>query len=296
MESKYNQFLNYNWEDSEHWKNYFNNIFPIPRDDKINYYKRKYYKLKVDPDFDINYNIVQSNQSSNPFQRNHIIPSQTPSIQMIVESIFEVLFLMIFSFTDFSLKISIALLTIRIVSSIGFPKLTVDYLNAILFNSEDFLLIIYSFILMLENTTFFLYVPLLIYIQFKLLINVKKMDFERLRPYKKYINYIISINDYVFFYSHLFQLFLGVLLIVGIFYGLNSIFYLIIYWQYIKFSHCVSLSFQQTINNINIKINRIKESNLIPVCFITVIGKVQKLIAYVGTTNPQNTILVCEIF
>lgn len=296
MESKYNQFLNYNWEVNEHWKNYFNNIFPIPRGDKINYYKRKYYKLKVDPDFDINYNIVQSNQSSNTFQRNHINPSQTPSIQMIVESIFEVLFLLIFSFTDFSLKISIALLTIRIVSSIGFPKLTVDYLNAILFNSDDFLLIIYSFILMLENTTFFLYVPLSIYIQFKLLINVKKMDIERLRPFKKYINYIISINDYVFFYSHLFQLFLGVLFIVGIFYGLNSIFYLIIYWQYIKFSHCVSASFQQTINNINSKINRIKENNLIPVFFITVIGKIQNFIAYVGNTNPQNTILICEIF
>lgn len=299
MESKYSRFLNYDWANSEEWKIYSNNIFPIPQGNRIDHYKKKYYKLKVDQDFDVHYSPnqnYQANQSPNSSQRNHINPPSSPTPQLIIESLLALLFIIIFYFSDFSLKLSIALFSIRIVSVNGFPKWTIDYLNAVLFNSEDFHLIIYSFILMLKYTTLLLYPPLLVHIVLRLIINVKKMNIEQLKPYRKYINYVLSMRKYIIFYLHLYQLLLCLLLFATIFTGLNSILYLVIYWQFIKFSHCVSSSFQQTTNYINVQINRIKESNAIPNGFKIVIEKIQSAFTYVGTTNLQNTILICRIF
>ena len=58
MEKKYQEFLKYDWKNSEEYKNYFNQyvyISPPITGDKILKARKKFYKLKVDPDFDINY-------------------------------------------------------------------------------------------------------------------------------------------------------------------------------------------------------------------------------------------------
>ena len=52
MEEKYRQYLQYDWNNSEEWKLYFNNIFPVPPSSRVDYYKKKFYKLKIDPDFE----------------------------------------------------------------------------------------------------------------------------------------------------------------------------------------------------------------------------------------------------
>jgi hypothetical protein len=46
MEEKYTQFKEYDWA-------YYTNIFPTPPPSKILIYKKKFYRNKIDLDFDI---------------------------------------------------------------------------------------------------------------------------------------------------------------------------------------------------------------------------------------------------
>jgi len=60
MENKYKNFLNYKWESSNDWQLYYSNLFPVPTSNKILHYKKKFYKLKIDNDFDTNYSPEES--------------------------------------------------------------------------------------------------------------------------------------------------------------------------------------------------------------------------------------------
>ena len=53
MEEKYKKFKDYNWDNSKEWNSYFTNIFPTPTQNKALRYKKKFYRNKIDPDFDI---------------------------------------------------------------------------------------------------------------------------------------------------------------------------------------------------------------------------------------------------
>ena len=55
MNKKYKLFKEYNWAYSDDWKNYYNNLYPSPPITKLLYYKKKFYRNNIDPDFDINY-------------------------------------------------------------------------------------------------------------------------------------------------------------------------------------------------------------------------------------------------
>src|SRR5689334_3364514 len=55
MEEKYKKFLEFNWRDCVDWHSYFSNIYPTPPGSKVDFYKRKYYQQKIDPEFDRNY-------------------------------------------------------------------------------------------------------------------------------------------------------------------------------------------------------------------------------------------------
>ena len=55
MEEKYKKFKEYDWVNSEAWQAYYRNLFPTPPPSKILKYKKKFYKYKIDSDFDVNY-------------------------------------------------------------------------------------------------------------------------------------------------------------------------------------------------------------------------------------------------
>ena len=55
MEHKYQIFKQFNWAYSTEWKNYYNNIYPSPPITKLLHYKKKFYRIYIDPDFDIDY-------------------------------------------------------------------------------------------------------------------------------------------------------------------------------------------------------------------------------------------------
>ena len=56
MEQKYKEYLNYNFANNEEYRRYIDAIEPPPPYSKIEYYKKKFYRLKVDKEFDIDYN------------------------------------------------------------------------------------------------------------------------------------------------------------------------------------------------------------------------------------------------
>ena len=56
MEAKYKEFLAYNFGENEQFRRYIDAIEPPAPLAKIPFYKKKFYKLRVDPEFDINYN------------------------------------------------------------------------------------------------------------------------------------------------------------------------------------------------------------------------------------------------
>ncbi len=56
MEKKYENFLNYNWNESPEWRQYLNNLSDTPKSTRlILHFRKRFYKLKIDPDFDDKY-------------------------------------------------------------------------------------------------------------------------------------------------------------------------------------------------------------------------------------------------
>lgn len=72
MEEKYKEFLNYNFENHPDWKSFLDNIEPKPKGNQLLLVKKKFFKRKVDNEFDTqysppsqtasNYNINDSNK------------------------------------------------------------------------------------------------------------------------------------------------------------------------------------------------------------------------------------------
>ena len=64
MDEKYKQFKEYNWVESKEWQLYYSNLFPTPPPSKILRYKKKFYKNKIDPNFDIDYEPPQEENNT----------------------------------------------------------------------------------------------------------------------------------------------------------------------------------------------------------------------------------------
>ena len=64
MEEKYKKFKEYDWVTSEEWQAYYRNIYPTPPPSKILRYKKKFYRNKIDSDFDIDYKPPEEEQSN----------------------------------------------------------------------------------------------------------------------------------------------------------------------------------------------------------------------------------------
>lgn len=54
---KYRKFLTFDWANNEKWKLYFYNLLPIPKEkEKIMYFRKKFYNLNIDEEFDYKFN------------------------------------------------------------------------------------------------------------------------------------------------------------------------------------------------------------------------------------------------
>lgn len=55
MEQKFKEYRKYDWTLSATWQTYLDNIFPTPTRDRLEKIRRKWYRDKVDKEFDVNY-------------------------------------------------------------------------------------------------------------------------------------------------------------------------------------------------------------------------------------------------
>lgn len=55
MEEKYKKFKEFDWVNNEEWQSYYRNLYPAPPPKKILRYKKKFFRNKIDSDFDIDY-------------------------------------------------------------------------------------------------------------------------------------------------------------------------------------------------------------------------------------------------
>ena len=55
MEGKFRQYRNFDWTLSSEWQLYLSNLYPIPTRERLEKMKRKWYRDKIDKDFDLNY-------------------------------------------------------------------------------------------------------------------------------------------------------------------------------------------------------------------------------------------------
>jgi len=52
MEAKYKRYRDHDWSLDSRWQTYFNNIYPIPPQARLEKMRRRWYKTNVDKDFD----------------------------------------------------------------------------------------------------------------------------------------------------------------------------------------------------------------------------------------------------
>jgi hypothetical protein len=300
MEAKYKQFLEFNWRDSAEWQNYYRDIYPTPPGNRIEHYKKKFYKLKVDPDFDIKWTPSDNTQntqnttpntsySSTPGNNTYRAPgasSMNTGISKIA-SHFEAFFWLCFIVTIFvqyhTLKLGTIALLIRIFRRIGRPRLTIEYAQE-LFLDEHFQTMLYLLLLMIDRITFFSLLPIAITAVLNLSLYVRQNQ-NIFRPLVPYCDKVISKRVEIARSRANVELGVGILFIFGIFLGLNSFVLPIFYWQYLRFKYIVNEDIKAAFGRLNVYVNSLKNKPWLPGGAKYVINKIQEFFDYLGRTE-----------
>jgi hypothetical protein len=137
MEEKYKKFLEIDWSNNNEWQLYFSNLTPTPPGNKVLYYKKRFYRLKVDNEFDINWEPQQAStsNSSQSNRTNNFSGFPTNFVSIYGDSIFSKILVfiefwlwlissgLIISYHPYGLKLSLIPLFTRIFRRIGRPNL-----------------------------------------------------------------------------------------------------------------------------------------------------------------------------
>lgn len=172
MEKKYDEFLNYNWNDSEEWKHYFNNLSDIPKSrDIVMKFRKRFYKYKIDPDFDDKYIPIRERENSEEHTHTNNCNHKTtanPQRKGLFDNLFSAIegFVWIAFFFNMLvqnqvLQISLIPLTIRTLrtNKTILPRFTKDYLDGLLKN-EYFHVFLYVIILLLQPINYLFLFPI----------------------------------------------------------------------------------------------------------------------------------------
>ena len=270
MEDKYRQYLQYDWNNSEEWKLYFNNLFPVPPSSRIDYYKKKFYKLKIDPDFDINYYPnVNHNQRVNP-----VIYGELGYLSLIVLT-------MIFS-TYNSLKIAFPYFVYRIYKDIGSVQFTVPFLQNLLIN-EYFHTFVYNVIFVFEGIN-----SIILSSPFAVLYFVDiSACLKEIYPSNEFLIKITRNRNKIIENKSLLEIAEIILIIIGVVIKTNSFFFILIYIQYIKFKNSVSTPMSNSFRYLKQKADEINSNQNTPDVVKTIIGGIIKISSFFNSTGQN---------
>ena len=318
MEEKYKQFKEYDWVESKEWQSYYTNIYPTPPPQKILRYKKKFYRNKIDPDFDIDYkppneeesntyssssyspntnsntntNANQSNQeytTEQAFETYKAAQTLANPIQSFPLQLIETFFLLLFLFSlplrYKSVLIGFIAFLIRTIRLIGIPKFSINYLQAFIMNDSCHILL-YTIQTVTDRINYYMLLPVTVSVIIALCENIKSMNL----PVGGIIKYVDLINnkkeEIIQSRSHI-ELAIGFISIVGIFLKINTILTPIIYWQLIRVRYTLNPYVRKSFSDFNKLADQIKNSNKCPGPLKFVIDKGQWAFSLMGKLSPQ---------
>ena len=314
MDNKYMEFIRYDWNNSVEWKNYLENIFPSPPQNRILHYKKKFYKLKIDPDFDINYIPGQNNNNENQNNNQRNNQNQNNENEMrngnrnnnnnfnIDVDIMFIVIDIIISITSFlaffihlktSINMLIGCLIYKLIKKEGKPKFEQQYLINII-NNENFSYLILILLLFIDNSkNYFIAIPTIVYILIDIINNINLI-------YKNNIfSKILAKKQFILKYSNILEINI-ISPIYGFFMNKNSFYFIFLYIQYLKFRVYVNQNITNCLVQINNYLNNLKSSQNTPKILKNIVQFTQNLgntIFNLPNNIAANTnIAICNIF
>ena len=252
MRDKYNEYLNYDFDKSEEYKD-FKDKFPKEMNEPLESYKKRFYKSYICHDFDINYSPPFSPTNVN--QRRNRINNSPPLLEIIDLGTIGLSILVL----PFSLKYYTLILFFyfiyRMILATGMPKFNLDYLKIIIHNN-NFNLFISCFILWIsKNKNIFLLIPILLHTGLYLIKGMNKYS------QKNYLDPIINISNKIKDFYQYMEIFNILAVLIGIFLGYNRFYFIFIYIQYIKFRYYASTDIREKINNIRVQLEIVRTNS-----------------------------------
>ena len=308
MEEIYNQYLQYDFQNSEEFKD-FKEKFPLEPNETIEDHQKRFYKSYICHEFDMNYRPPQSrninnNQRSNSEHRpnnnnlrNNNNRLHSPPLLEIIDYGYLGLSLMtlLISKHFYLLEIMIYFMY-RIYFATGWPRFNIDYLKTIVHNN-NFNYFILSLVLWITQTNNILIIlPMTINTSLYLLKGLNKYSnhyiLEKILNFQRYINIFVI-------YFEIFNL---VSPIIGLFLGLNRFYFILVYLQYIKFRYYASNEIREKINEIRVKLEIMRTNSNNPMIrgFASFIQKIGNAVSngFVGgnIVMVNGGIMACNIF
>ena len=319
MEEKYKKFKEYNWVESEAWQAYYRNIFPTPPPSKILRYKKKFYRNKIDPDFDIDYKSPSeeesnqnsggssyssnTNNNSNNYNQNTYTNQQTfetykasqylanpinSTLLVFVETAFIILFMLSLIFRYKTLLFGLIAFLIRTIRLVGIPQFNTNYLQAFIMNDSCHTL---TFILQTlpDRLNYYMLLPSVISAVISLCDNIKLLNIN-IPIFKNYVDLINNKKEEIIQSRAHIEVAIGFISILGIFFKINSILTPIIYWQLMRVRYTINPYTKQSFVDLNNLATQFKNNEKCPGLIKFVIEKIQwafELMGKMGTEQPE---------
>jgi hypothetical protein len=265
MEEKYNQYLQYDFNNSEEYKDFIEK-FPLEPNESIEEHHKRFYKSHICRDFDSNYipppqssnmhnNFQRNNNNSNRvnhFQNNNNMP---PLLEIIDFGLIGLsLMTLLLSINYYLFEVMIYFIY-RLYISTGLPRFNLDYLKIII-HQNNFSYFILSLVLWITKTYNLLILsPLTAYISLYLIRGLNK--YLKNFIFDAIISYNRQINDWILY----FEIFNLISPIIGLFLGYNKFYFIFVYLQYIKFRYYASSEFKEKINAIRVQLEIIRSNS-----------------------------------
>ena len=316
MEEKYKKFKEYNWTDSAEWKSYYTNIFPTPPPSKILRYKKKFYRNKIDPDFDIDYKPLNeednSNSSTNSSSTSYNQKANTnnnsfqdmfskeqtfesykaaqslanpinSNLLIVIETFLLIAFIISLPSSHKTSILALLAFLVRTIRSVGIPKFDMIYFRALIMNDSCHTLL-YTLQTLLDKFNYYIIIPILISTIIALSDNGRNIVLV-----KKYTNLVNNKREELIEIRSNIEVTIGFVSIIGVFLKINSILTPILYWQAMKFRYILNPYIKKSFSQLNYSSNQFKNSEKCPKLLSLIIDKVQMAISYMAKMgNPQS--------
>ena len=320
MEEKYKKFKEYDWVRSQEWQSYYTNIYPTPPPSKILRYKKKFYRNKIDPDFDIDYkppneeesNTYSSANTSYSYNSNANTNTNTSNQQgfsteqtfetykaaqslanpinnpilQAIETLLLVLFIISLPFKYKTTLIIIIAFLIRTIRLVGVPKFDFTYLQVFIMNDSCHTLL-FAIQTLSDRFNYYMMLPVAVSALIALCDNARALGLN-VGGIQKYVDLVNNKKEELIQGKSYIEVAIGFVSIAGIFLKINSILTPIIYWQLMRVRYTLNPYIKKSFSQLNYSSNQFKNSEKCPKLLSLIIDKIQMAISYMAKLgNPQ---------